>query len=116
MFACCAALRLARFNVETDSDDEHTMFAGLPTPAAAATIASFAILSYTLRNEVAVVTHENFIKYDWWMQRLRAAVRRRHFDTHGIAATLPAPANAICSRSAIFRATHRDRILADGDS
>src|SRR3954470_16174547 len=70
VFACCAALRLARFNVETDSDDEHTMFAGLPTPAAAATIASFAILSYALRNEVAVVTHENFIKYDWWMQRL----------------------------------------------
>src|SRR5205085_6814980 len=56
-FACCAALRLARFNVETDSDDEHTTFAGLPTPAAAATIGSFAILSYSLRNEAAVVTH-----------------------------------------------------------
>ncbi len=70
VFACCAALRLARFNVETDSDDEHTMFAGLPTPAAAATIGSFAILSYSLRNEAAVVTHLNFILYDWWMQRL----------------------------------------------
>ena len=69
VFACCAALRLARFNVETDSDDDHTTFAGLPTPAAAATIASFAILSYSLRNEVAVVTHENFVDYDWWMQR-----------------------------------------------
>jgi CDP-diacylglycerol--serine O-phosphatidyltransferase len=46
------------------------MFAGLPTPAAAATIASFAILSYSLRNEVAIVTHENFERYDWWMQRL----------------------------------------------
>ena len=31
-------------------------FAGLPTPAAAAAIASFAILSYSLRNEVSVVT------------------------------------------------------------
>jgi CDP-diacylglycerol--serine O-phosphatidyltransferase len=70
VFACCAALRLARFNVETDTDDEHTMFAGLPTPAAAATIASFAILSYSLRNEVAVVTHENFERYDYWMQRI----------------------------------------------
>lgn len=71
LFACCAALRLARFNVETDTDDEHTTFAGLPTPAAAAAIASFAILSYSLRNnEVAVVTHENFVRYDWWMQRL----------------------------------------------
>jgi CDP-diacylglycerol--serine O-phosphatidyltransferase len=70
LFACCAALRLARFNVETDSDDEHVTFAGLPTPAAAATIASFAILSYALRNEHALLTHENFDIYDWWMQRL----------------------------------------------
>jgi CDP-diacylglycerol--serine O-phosphatidyltransferase len=70
VFACCAALRLARFNVESDSDDEHTMFAGLPTPAAAATIASFAMLSYFLRNQAAEVTHERFIAYDWWMQRI----------------------------------------------
>jgi CDP-diacylglycerol--serine O-phosphatidyltransferase len=70
LFACCAALRLARFNVETDTEDEHTSFAGLPTPAAAATIASFAILSYALRNEHAIVTHEHFERYDWWMQRL----------------------------------------------
>jgi CDP-diacylglycerol---serine O-phosphatidyltransferase len=70
VFACCAALRLARFNVETDTDDEHTRFAGLPTPAAAAAIGSFAILSYSLRNEAAVVTHENFVLYDAWMQRL----------------------------------------------
>jgi len=69
LFACCAAMRLARFNVETDSDDDHTTFAGLPTPAAAAVIASFAVLSYTLRNE-ANVGRENFAAYDWWMQRL----------------------------------------------
>jgi CDP-diacylglycerol--serine O-phosphatidyltransferase len=69
VFVCCAALRLARFNVETDSDDDHSMFAGLPTPAAAATIGSFALLSYFLRNEAAVLTHANFMKYDYWMQR-----------------------------------------------
>jgi CDP-diacylglycerol---serine O-phosphatidyltransferase len=70
LFACCAALRLARFNVESDADDDHAAFAGLPTPAAAAAIASFAILSYSLRNERAFVTIENFDNYDWWMQRL----------------------------------------------
>jgi CDP-diacylglycerol--serine O-phosphatidyltransferase len=68
LFACCAALRLARYNVETDQEDDHTSFAGLPTPAAAATIASFAILSYALRNERALLTHENFERYDSWMQ------------------------------------------------
>ena len=67
LFVCCAALRLARFNVELDADDDHTSFAGLPTPAAAAVIASFALLSYRLRNEI---NHENYAGYDWWMQSL----------------------------------------------
>lgn len=70
VFACCAALRLARFNVESDGDDDHTMFAGLPTPAAAAAIGSFAILSYSLRNENAVIINSQFPTYDLWMQRL----------------------------------------------
>jgi CDP-diacylglycerol--serine O-phosphatidyltransferase len=51
-FAACAALRLARFNVESTDDDEHLYFSGLPSPAAAAVIASFAIMFYTLRQDV----------------------------------------------------------------
>ncbi len=66
LFACCAALRLARFNVETDEEDDHGVFAGLPTPAAAAVIASFAMLSYSLRNQM---NFERFVGYDWWLQR-----------------------------------------------
>ena len=50
-YAACAALRLARFNVETGDDDEHLHFSGLPSPAAAASIAGFAIMFYTLRKE-----------------------------------------------------------------
>jgi CDP-diacylglycerol---serine O-phosphatidyltransferase len=49
-YAACAALRLARFNVEIDDDDEHLRFNGLPSPAAAAAIAGFAIMFYTLRD------------------------------------------------------------------
>jgi CDP-diacylglycerol---serine O-phosphatidyltransferase len=48
-YAACAALRLARFNVETSEDDEHLHFTGLPSPAAAAAIAGFAIMFYKLR-------------------------------------------------------------------
>jgi CDP-diacylglycerol---serine O-phosphatidyltransferase len=48
-FAVCAAIRLARFNVETNDDDEHLHFSGLPSPAAAASVAGFAIMFYTLR-------------------------------------------------------------------
>jgi CDP-diacylglycerol--serine O-phosphatidyltransferase len=50
-FAVCAALRLARFNVESDENDDHMHFSGLPSPAAGGTIASFALLFYTLRLE-----------------------------------------------------------------
>jgi CDP-diacylglycerol---serine O-phosphatidyltransferase len=48
-FASCAALRLARFNVETGDEDEHSHFTGLPSPGAAGAIAGFAIMFYTLR-------------------------------------------------------------------
>ncbi len=67
LFACCAVLRLARFNVETDETDDHGIFAGLPTPAAASVIASCAMFSYTLRNEI---NFEAFAGYDWWLQRV----------------------------------------------
>ena len=50
-YAACAALRLARFNVEVSQDDDHMNFSGLPSPAAAASIASFALLFYTLHNK-----------------------------------------------------------------
>ncbi len=41
VFTACAAIRLARFNVETETDDDHLTFIGLPTPAAAGCIAGF---------------------------------------------------------------------------
>ncbi len=47
-FVACAALRLARFNVETSEDDDHLYFRGLPSPAAAASIAGFAIMFHSL--------------------------------------------------------------------
>ncbi len=40
LYVVCAALRLARFNVETDEDDAHDSFSGLPSPAAAGTVAA----------------------------------------------------------------------------
>lgn len=67
LFACCAALRLARYNVETDEKDDHGTFSGLPSPAAAAVIASLAVFSYNLRNEF---NFENYAGFDWWLQRI----------------------------------------------
>jgi CDP-diacylglycerol---serine O-phosphatidyltransferase len=50
-FAACAALRLARFNVESSDEDDHLFFSGLPSPGAAAVVAGFAIMFYTLRQD-----------------------------------------------------------------
>jgi CDP-diacylglycerol---serine O-phosphatidyltransferase len=46
LYVCCAALRLARFNVEIElpSEKDHTSFKGLPSPAAAGTIASLVLV------------------------------------------------------------------------
>ena len=49
VFAVCAGLRLARFNVETGLDQEsHEWFEGLPSPAAAGQVASLVILHFYL--------------------------------------------------------------------
>ncbi len=48
-YVVCAVLRLARFNVETDEDDSHAFFSGLPSPAAAGTVASFPIMVFGLK-------------------------------------------------------------------
>ena len=43
LYVVCAVLRLARFNIETDEDDAHDSFSGLPSPAAAGALAAFPI-------------------------------------------------------------------------
>lgn len=43
LFVLCAVMRLARFNGETDDDDSHEGFSGLPSPAAAGVIAAMPI-------------------------------------------------------------------------
>lgn len=50
LYVACAILRLARFNVETDEDDSHDSFSGLPSPAAAGVVASFPVAMYGLNN------------------------------------------------------------------
>lgn len=53
LFVLCAVLRLARFNTETDEDDSHEGFSGLPSPAAAGVIASMPIGIMGLNNLLA---------------------------------------------------------------
>jgi CDP-diacylglycerol--serine O-phosphatidyltransferase len=43
LFVVCAILRLARFTVETDDEDSHDFFSGLPSPAAAGAVCAFPI-------------------------------------------------------------------------
>ena len=60
LFVMCVVLRLARFNVETDEDDTHDFFNGLPSPAAAGVIASFPIAMHGL-NRITTMGAEHFM-------------------------------------------------------
>lgn len=53
LYVVCALLRLARFNVETDEDDSHNFFSGLPSPAAAGAVASFPIAMLEVKKLMA---------------------------------------------------------------
>jgi CDP-diacylglycerol---serine O-phosphatidyltransferase len=55
LFTLCVLIRLARFNVETTDDDTHEGFEGLPSPAAAGTLAAFAIALPELKSRAAVL-------------------------------------------------------------
>ncbi|MCC9603999.1 CDP-alcohol phosphatidyltransferase family protein [Stieleria sp. JC731] len=50
LFTLCVLIRLARFNVETGEDDTHETFEGLPSPAAAGTLAAFALAMPELKS------------------------------------------------------------------
>ncbi len=68
LYVACAVLRLARFNVQTDEDHKKKGFSGLPSPAAAAVVASFPIMMFgpqLLSDGEAPVAHWT----DVWMTR-----------------------------------------------
>ncbi|MBL9079020.1 MAG: CDP-diacylglycerol--serine O-phosphatidyltransferase [Planctomycetes bacterium] len=68
VYVLCAALRLARFNVETGADEEdHREFKGLPSPAAAAVVCSLVALFCTSHDGETdlgrwLLGHDNFDK------------------------------------------------------
>ncbi len=68
LFMLCAILRLARFNVESDEEDSHEYFSGLPSPAAAGVVAAFPVgvkglKDFTLENSGAALTPDQVT--DW---------------------------------------------------
>ncbi|MAT14822.1 MAG: CDP-diacylglycerol--serine O-phosphatidyltransferase [Planctomyces sp.] len=67
LFVLCAVLRLARFNVETDEEDTHQFFSGLPAPAAAGLIASFPIAKHGLLDWREGATEAWVISFLEWL-------------------------------------------------
>lgn len=62
LFALCVLIRLARFNVETGEEDTHEGFDGLPSPAAAGTIAAFAIATPELASYAGDSTYPDAVR------------------------------------------------------
>jgi CDP-diacylglycerol--serine O-phosphatidyltransferase len=73
LYVACAILRLARFNVETDDEDTHEYFSGLPSPAAAGTVASFMIALPELES-LAGPLPEDAGRFDLFVHDVAAAV------------------------------------------
>lgn len=68
LFMTCAILRLARFNVETDDEDSHEFFSGLPSPAAAGVVASLPIGLEELKGQMSVGgSLHNLAEYSQWV-------------------------------------------------
>ncbi|MHC4363804.1 MAG: CDP-alcohol phosphatidyltransferase family protein [Planctomycetota bacterium] len=69
-YVCCAAIRLARFNVENEQDESaHMSFIGLPSPAAAGVIVSLIIFhqdalpEFTTNSSLAYTICDNTIMH-----------------------------------------------------
>jgi CDP-diacylglycerol--serine O-phosphatidyltransferase len=68
IYVLCAALRLARFNVETTTEEEdHRDFKGLPSPAAAAVVAGLTVFFTTREDAAEKLGHALLQKqqFDW---------------------------------------------------
>jgi CDP-diacylglycerol--serine O-phosphatidyltransferase len=69
LFMMCAILRLARFNVETDEEDSHEFFSGLPSPAAGGVVASLPIGMSELKSQLStggsLQSLATFERYIW---------------------------------------------------
>jgi len=53
LYAMCAVVRLARFNVENDEDESaHMNFSGIPSPAAAGVVVSLVVLHQQFMNRI----------------------------------------------------------------
>ena len=64
LYICCAALRLARFNVSNEHGEQHHFsFLGLPSPAAGGTIAAWIIMQQDL-------AHQAFELGDSWLAHI----------------------------------------------
>ena len=70
LYVVCAVLRLARFNVETDEDDSHDGFSGLPSPAAAAAIAAFPLAM----REIVRLDTDGAARVAWLLPALKASL------------------------------------------
>ena len=61
IYMCCAAIRLARFNVSNEHGEQHHFsFLGLPSPGAGGTVAAFVLMEQALEH------HSDYYAYKGW--------------------------------------------------
>ncbi|NLZ16918.1 MAG: CDP-diacylglycerol--serine O-phosphatidyltransferase [Desulfobulbaceae bacterium] len=84
LYVATTALRLARFNVQTSSEESDGNFTGLPCPAAACMIATAVLFSTVVLNKSDPVRHISLLLLVYLLSYLMISTHRypsfKHFD------------------------------------
>lgn len=84
LYVATTALRLARFNVQTTSEESDGNFTGLPCPAAACMIATAVLFSTVVLNKTDPVRHISLLLLVYLLSYLMVSTHRylsfKHFD------------------------------------
>ena len=74
LYVVCTVLRLARFNVQADEVDAPGSFKGLPSPAAAGTIASFPVMAFGLKHLEYTEHNLSWEGFATWLEPVTVAL------------------------------------------
>jgi CDP-diacylglycerol--serine O-phosphatidyltransferase len=119
VFAVCAALRLARFNVQTAPDEaSHDWFQGLPSPAAAGQVVALVILDQHLHSRFGITALPRVLPtVVFFMGVLMVSrVRYPHLVSRFLSGQHAFAELAFVAIVVLLLATHKELTLAGGFS
>jgi CDP-diacylglycerol--serine O-phosphatidyltransferase len=117
VYAVCAALRLARFNVQTTTDEEsHESFSGLPSPVAAGQVVSLLVLHHHLKTHFGITVIPRLLPTVTFFTGVLmvSRIRYRHLVNRLLSGHHAFAEVAFLAIVVLLLATHKEFTLAGG--